>query len=86
MEDIKTDDKLEAAANEIALDEKGNPRCDLSDEELTKKCHYWVSSLARTGGRSWCLSVPVEFNNDPDMLFLEAVRRMNKYAQAVKEL
>ncbi len=50
-------------------------RCMLSDEELIKKANEWVSSLAKTGGKSWSLRVPVDFNNDPDMIFNELASR-----------
>jgi hypothetical protein len=47
----------------------------LSDSELIDKCDDWVSSLAKTGGKSWCLRVPVDFKNDPDVLFAELINR-----------
>jgi len=53
-------------------------KCTLSNEELIEKCNDWVSSLARTGGQSWTLRVPVDFNNDPDMLFVELSKRFKK--------
>lgn len=50
-------------------------KCNLSDEELAEKCDAWISELCKTGGRCWTLSVPVNFNRDPDMLFSELIRR-----------
>lgn len=50
-------------------------KCTLSDQELIEKVNEWVSSLAKTGGRSWTLRVPVDFNNDPDMLICELSNR-----------
>lgn len=55
-------------------------RCTLSDKELIEKANEWVSSLAKTGGRSWTLRVPVDFNNDPDMIFSEL---SNRFSQAL---
>ncbi len=53
-------------------------KCTLSDEELIEKCIKWVSELCRTGGQAWCLKVPVDFNNDPDMLLGELIERFKK--------
>lgn len=50
-------------------------KCTLSDKELLEKVAEWVSSLAKTGGKSWSLRVPVDFNNDPDMLISELCQR-----------
>lgn len=49
--------------------------CTLSDQELIDKCDQWVTSLAKSGGETWSLSVPVNFNKDPDMLFIELINR-----------
>lgn len=50
--------------------------CTLNNEELIAKAHELVHQLAKTGGKSWSLSVPVDFNKDPDMIFLELCRRL----------
>ena len=49
--------------------------CTLTDAELIEKCNEWISKLCKSGGKDWCLKVPVDFNNDPDMLFLELSNR-----------
>ena len=54
-------------------------RCTLSNDELITKSNEWVSKLARTGGQAWNLRVPVDFNNDPDMLFCEMAKRLKEY-------
>jgi len=51
-------------------------KCTLTDAELIEKAQAWIGKLAETGGRAWCLSVPVNFNNDPDMLFQELCDRL----------
>jgi len=50
-------------------------KCTLNDLKLIEKCHEWIKKLCDTGGRSWSLRVPVDFNNDPDMLFAELIKR-----------
>lgn len=50
--------------------------CTLTNEELIHKVNEWVHKLAESGGTKWCLSVPVDFNNDPDMLFIELGERL----------
>jgi hypothetical protein len=56
-------------------------RCVLSDEQLIEKCEKWIDSLCKTGGKSWTLRVPVDFNNDPDMLFTELIERFRMIAK-----
>jgi hypothetical protein len=41
--------------------------------------------LAETGGRAWSLKVPVDFNNDPDMLFCELAMRFEKIKQLTND-
>jgi hypothetical protein len=54
-------------------------RCTLTNDELIAKCNEWISKLSRTGGQAWTLRVPVDFNNDPDMLFCEMGKRLKEY-------
>lgn len=51
-------------------------QCTLTDAELIEKAQVWIGDLAKTGGRSWRLSIPVDFDNDPDMLFQELCDRL----------
>ena len=50
-------------------------KCTLTDEELVAKIFKTVSKLCETGGKSWTLKVPVDFNEDPDMLIIELCHR-----------
>lgn len=50
-------------------------KCTLPNEELIQRCEEWVHSLAKSGGDTWVLQVPVNFNKDPDMLFIELINR-----------
>lgn len=59
-------------------------KCTLTNETLCNKCEKIVSNLCETGGKSWTLSVPVDFNNDPDILFSELNKRF-KYLQRENE-
>lgn len=52
--------------------------CTLTNDELIEKCNQWVSKLSKSGGKDWCLRVPVDFNNDPDMLFCELGKRLKE--------
>src|SRR5690606_7677863 len=60
--------------------------CTLTDSELTEKVEKWVTDLCNSRGEKWCLCVPADHNPDPDFLFVEAVRRMNRYASRISEL
>lgn len=51
-------------------------KCTLTDAELIEKARDWISRLAKTGGREWCLRIPVDFNHDPDMIFSELCNRL----------
>lgn len=55
-------------------------KCTLSDTELIEKSNDWVSKLAKTGGKAWTLRIPVDFNYDPDMLFIELGNRLKNAA------
>jgi len=56
-------------------------KCTLTDQELLNRIYKTVSDLCRTGGRSWTLKVPVDFDNDPDMLITELC---NRYKTKIK--
>ena len=56
--------------------DKDKARCTLSNKELIEKSNEWVSKLAKSGGKDWTLRVPVNFNHDPDMLFIELGKRL----------
>ncbi len=56
-------------------------KCTLSNEDLLLQCEQWVHKLAKSGGKDWCLQVPVNFNRDPDMLFMELINRFKANVQ-----
>jgi hypothetical protein len=58
----------------------------MDDASLISKCTLWISNLCRTGGRAWVLNVPVDFNNDPDVLFSELITRYENRASKSAEL
>lgn len=60
-------------------------RCNLSDDELIDKSNKWVSKLAETYGSAWNLHIPVDFNEDSDMLFIEIGKRMKEYKKQLLE-
>jgi hypothetical protein len=81
---MKEDTKKAEARN--AEERKG---CTLSDNELALMLESWASKLAESGGKKWVLQIPVNFNNDPDMLMCEAAKRLRaaslREAQAVAD-
>lgn len=50
-------------------------KCTLNDDDLILKCEAWIDKLCKTGAKAWSLRVPVDYNNDPDMLFDELIKR-----------
>lgn len=61
------------------MKEVSEQKCTLTDEALITKCAEWVTRLCQTGGRAWNLHVPVDLNNDPDVLFTELSQRFEKH-------
>lgn len=57
--------------------------CTLTNEELIAKAEEWISKLAKSGGDAWTLSVPVDFNKDPDMLFVELCKRLKEISDSI---
>ena len=55
----------------------GEKKCALTDAELYDTVQKWVSKLCDTGGSAWTLSVPVNFDHDPDMLITELCKRQS---------
>lgn len=55
--------------------------CTLTNEELIARCDKWIHKLAESGGKEWVLSVPVDFDRDPDMLFTELCNRLKAATQ-----
>jgi len=53
-------------------------KCRLTNEELIAKVRRINSELCKTGGRSWCLRIPADPNNDPDLLIEELCERLEK--------
>ena len=71
--------------NEIPADAKPMlavvlPECTLTDAELVAKIDEWNGKLCKTGGRAWCLRVPPDPNNDPDLLIAQLCKRFEKLA------
>jgi hypothetical protein len=60
-------------------------RCTLSDKELIDKCEKLIINLCESGGRSWSLTIPPDFNKDPDMLFMELITRFKKLKNEMNE-
>lgn len=50
-------------------------RCTLSDKELIEKSNKIISETSKTYGKAWKMSIPVNFNDDSDMVLSELVRR-----------
>jgi hypothetical protein len=59
------------------LQKKEVRACTLTNTQLTKKLTDLVIELSGTSGRAWKISSPPDYNNDPDLLFLELISRFN---------
>lgn len=58
----------------------------MTDKELIETSYQWVRDLAQSGGRDWKLSVPVNLNKDPDILFCELGNRLKARNETIKQL
>lgn len=58
-------------------------KCTLDDDALIEKASQWVSKLCESGGKDWTLNLPIDFNNDPDIIFNQLIRRFKKTKQSV---
>lgn len=50
-------------------------KCCLSDEELILKCRGIVHQMCQADGKSWKMSVPIDYSDDSDMILTELIRR-----------
>ncbi len=80
-ENVKLDGKIEVleellsnAEGEVT-NQQAPSATPLDNKTLVLKVREWVTSLCNTGGRAWSLSVPVNFERDPDMLIEELCKR-----------
>ena len=60
------------------MTELNQTECTLTDEELIARIDKWNGKLCRSGGRAWCLKIPPDPNNDPDLLIAELCKRYEK--------
>lgn len=65
---------------------KVESKCTLSDQELIERCNEWVHSLAKSRGDSWVLEIPVNFNRDPDVMFIELGNRLKEKDKELEQL
>lgn len=75
--------------NLTLMSKEEKAKCTLSDSDLIDKSNEWVSKLAKSFGEAWVLRIPVDFNQDPDMLFIELGKRLserNSQLTACKEV
>jgi hypothetical protein len=57
-----------------------------SNSELVNKCNSLIRELSQSGGASWTLQIPVNFEKDPDVLFCEMGNRLLHLEAALKKI
>lgn len=60
-------------------------KSNLTNEQLIDKVKAWVKKLCETGGSAWTLKVPVDLDNDPDVLIIELCNRFASQSPAQGE-
>ena len=60
-------------------------KCKLSNKDLIKKSNDWVLKLCENHN-NWILRVPVDLNNDPDMIFSEIADSFENILDKTKEI
>jgi uncharacterized coiled-coil protein SlyX len=58
-------------------------KCELSDKDLIVECRRWIRDLC--SGKDFVLSIPPNFEKDPDMLLSEMVDRYQSLEQKLFE-
>lgn len=48
----------------------------MTNKELSGILIYWVRKLVESGGRDWALRIPADENHCPDLIMMEAARRL----------
>lgn len=57
----------------------------LCDKELIEKCRVWIDKIFKIKDAAHFLNVPSDYNNDPDVLFFELIRRYKRLGELVEE-
>ena len=57
----------------------------LSDKELIKKCREWIDKIFEIKDTSQFLTIPSDYDNDPDVLFFELIHRYENLGELVVE-
>ena len=57
----------------------------LSDKELIKKCREWIDKIFEIKDASQFLTIPSDYDNDPDVLFFELIHRYQNLGELVEE-
>jgi hypothetical protein len=63
------------------MDMKQVEHCTLNNQQLIDIAKVMVSKLCSTGGRSWTMRVPVDFDRDDDMILSELISRFEAATQ-----
>lgn len=68
------------------MTEEQKGKCTLTNEQLIAKSFEWVKKLCDTGAKAWSLQVPVNPNQDPDVIFVELGNRLSAQSREIEEL
>lgn len=74
-EDIKDAFLAGQKSNVMSAEQVEGSKCSYNNEQLIEKVQSIVRDLAMSGGKSWSLQVPVNFDKDPDVLISELCKR-----------
>lgn len=64
-----------ASQPSMSAEQVEGSKCSYNNEQLIEKVQSIVRDLAMSGGKSWSLQVPVNFDKDPDVLISELCKR-----------
>lgn len=68
------------------MESKEISKATLSDKELINKCREWIDRIFEIEDVAKFLSIPSDYENDPDVLFMELIRRYKDLGEIVCEL
>lgn len=63
-----------------------SPHITKTDAELVDWVEEWVCRMYKNPNREWRISIPVDFDNDPDVLIMELAARFRELANIPREL
>lgn len=70
----------------MSFEELQKIQSEIPTDLLIERGREWISKLCKSGGKAWSLRVPVDPENDPDLIFSEIMRRLAESQNCTNEI